>query len=236
MRAPTALIAILSASSLVSSPVVLADSWKDESGHGRERGGYEYKREYEAGGCKYEYKSGPDGYKEERKCEGYAGGPPSWAPAHGYRRKHGHRERGYAAPTVLDLSAGRCDRELIGRVLGGAAGAAVGSQIGDGDGRLVAIIGGAAIGVLVGGSVGRSMDRADYACVDHALEYAPSGQPVAWQNPDGENYQVTPQRTYQTSAGGYCREYTATATVGGRSQQTYGTACRQPDGSWRLVN
>lgn len=41
-----------------------ADPWKDESGHGR--GGYGY--EYKDGNCKYEYKAGPDGIKEERKC------------------------------------------------------------------------------------------------------------------------------------------------------------------------
>jgi hypothetical protein len=37
-------------------------------------------------------------------------------------------------------------------------------------------------------------------------------------------------------AGGLtCREYQATATVGGRPQESYGTACLQPDGSWRIV-
>lgn len=34
----------------------------------------------------------------------------------------------------------------------------------------------------------------------------------------------------------YCREYTATATIDGRPIPTYGTACRQPDGSWRIVS
>ena len=36
--------------------------------------------------------------------------------------------------------------------------------------------------------------------------------------------------------GRYCREYTATAVVGGKTQNTYGTACRQPDGAWQLVS
>ncbi len=34
----------------------------------------------------------------------------------------------------------------------------------------------------------------------------------------------------------YCREYTKNVTVGGRVQQSYGTACQQPDGSWQVVN
>lgn len=34
---------------------------------------------------------------------------------------------------------------------------------------------------------------------------------------------------------GYCREYTRTIHVGGRPQEGYGTACLQPDGSWRIT-
>lgn len=32
-----------------------------------------------------------------------------------------------------------------------------------------------------------------------------------------------------------CREYTAFATIEGEQQQIVGRACRQPDGSWRIV-
>jgi hypothetical protein len=37
------------------------------------------------------------------------------------------------------------------------------------------------------------------------------------------------------AAAGECREYQAPATIGGQQQQTHGTVCRQPDGSWRIV-
>ncbi|MEE3623263.1 hypothetical protein UCD39_04585 [Nitrospirillum sp. BR 11752] len=33
-----------------------------------------------------------------------------------------------------------------------------------------------------------------------------------------------------------CREYTSTITVAGQPTQQVGTACRQPDGSWRIMN
>lgn len=53
---------------------VQADSWKDESGHGKGR--REYKEEYWDGNCKVERKWKKNGeYKEERKCK---------APAHVY--------------------------------------------------------------------------------------------------------------------------------------------------------
>jgi hypothetical protein len=32
-----------------------------------------------------------------------------------------------------------------------------------------------------------------------------------------------------------CHAYQTTVTVGGVPRQVYGTACRQPDGSWRIV-
>ena len=34
----------------------------------------------------------------------------------------------------------------------------------------------------------------------------------------------------------YCREYTQTFSVGGKKQTGYGTACQQPDGSWKVVS
>ena len=33
----------------------------------------------------------------------------------------------------------------------------------------------------------------------------------------------------------YCREYQSTTIVGGQQIASYGTACQQPDGSWRIV-
>lgn len=172
-----------------------------------------------------------------------AGGPPPWAPAHGYRRKHKHKSKhyhyheyydGYGPPLNLDL--GRCNRDVIGQILGGAAGAAIGSEIGDGKGRIAAIIGGSIVGILIGSEIGRSMDRADALCTDQVLEYAPDGRTVTWDAGNNRQYAVTPAETYQTGSGAYCREYQATSTVGREVVETYGTACRQPDGSWHIVN
>ena len=41
---------------------------------------------------------------------------------------------------------------------------------------------------------------------------------------------------YQAPNGQYCREYQTTVYVAGRPQPSYGTACLQPDGVWRVVN
>lgn len=37
-------------------------------------------------------------------------------------------------------------------------------------------------------------------------------------------------------SGQYCREYQSSSVVGGRQVHSYGTACQQPDGSWRIIN
>lgn len=162
-----------------------------------------------------------------------AADPPPWAPAHGWRAKKGHHAS-TRIPFGIDL--GRCNRDAIGTLLGGAAGAAAGSTIGKGDGRLVAIAGGAILGALVGGSVGRAMDRADQHCVGQVLEWGETGRWVRWRHPDdGAEYQVMPRAPYSAGPGRYCREYTTRASIGGRPQEVYGVACRQPDGAWQIA-
>lgn len=128
----------------------------------------------------------------------------------------------------------------IGTGVGAVGGALLGSQIGKGSGRLVGTAAGALLGAALGSSIGASLDRADLAyherAADQALEYAPSGKPVQWNNPDsGNTGMVTVTNTYQDRSGQYCREYNDRVVVGGKTENAYGTACRQPDGSWEIV-
>lgn len=131
-------------------------------------------------------------------------------------------------------------KQTGGAVLGGAGGALLGSQFGGGKGKLAMTALGTLLGAYAGSEVGASLDRADQNFAQragaHAFETAPSGQAVAWHNPDsGHSGTITPTRTYETAPGSYCREYQQTVTVGGQQSQAYGTACRQPDGSWKVT-
>ncbi len=118
-------------------------------------------------------------------------------------------------------------------VIGGIVGGVVGSQVGGGRGRTAATIVGTIAGAAIGGSIGRSMDETDRLKAAHTLETVRTGVSSEWKNPDtGNEYRVTPTRTYETTEGP-CREYTMDARVGGKPETVYGTACRQPDGSWR---
>ena len=127
-------------------------------------------------------------------------------------------------------------REDSGMVIGGLLGGVLGAQTGDRHLRPVAIIAGTLIGASIGGSIGSYMDETDRLRTGQTLETVRTGVSSTWRNPDsGVQYQVTPTNTYET-AQGPCREYTMEALIGGRVEQVYGTACRQADGSWRIVN
>ena len=47
---------------------------------------------------------------------------------------------------------------------------------------------------------------------------------------------VVPPAAPPPAQTGYCRQYNGDATIDGKNQPFYGTACRQPDGRWHIVN
>jgi surface antigen len=149
------------------------------------------------------------------------------------------------ALVALTLMAG-CTTDGIGPkqgfgTLGGAAaGGLLGSQIGGGTGKLVAVGAGTILGALLGSEIGSSLDRADQAYAGRAVQQAyaaPIGQKIVWNNPEsGNSGVIVPIREgRQPNTNAYCREYQQTVTVGGRTQQAFGQACQQPDGSWKIV-
>ncbi len=131
---------------------------------------------------------------------------------------------------------GRGEQEQAGMVIGSVLGGVLGAQVGKGRGRTAAIIAGTMIGSAIGGNVGRSMDATDRLKTAHTLETVRTGVHSSWRNPDtGHKYTVTPTSTYATPSGP-CREYTVDGYIGGKKEKIYGTACRQPDGSWKTTN
>jgi surface antigen len=135
---------------------------------------------------------------------------------------------------------GEANKTTGGTLLGAAAGGLLGSQIGGGSGKLIATGAGVLLGGLIGHQVGTSLDKADVNYANQAQQRAyaaPIGQKISWTNPESGNAgTITPTREGQDSGGRYCREFQTTITVGGKPEQAYGTACRQPDGTWKVVN
>lgn len=141
-----------------------------------------------------------------------------------------------AGSVALGGCANEPTQQEAGMVIGGILGGILGAQVGSGSGRTAATIVGSIIGASVGGAIGRSMDEQDRMKVGHTLETVRTGVPSTWQNPDtGAAYTVVPTRTYDAQSGP-CREYSVDAVIRGKTEKAYGTACRQPDGSWQIVN
>jgi surface antigen len=127
-------------------------------------------------------------------------------------------------------------KTTMGGMLGAAGGGLIAAAAGGG---AAGIIGGVLIGGLVGGAVGNALDQKDkqmaQQAAQQAFENSRSGESSGWQNPDsGNSGSITPTHTYQAPSGQYCREYEQDIVVGGKPEKSYGTACRQPDGSWQI--
>jgi len=126
-----------------------------------------------------------------------------------------------------------------GTVVGAVAGGIIGNQVGNGTGRVLATVAGAMVGGIVGHSIGQSLDEQDRRLAQEAeyaaLEGGQSDVARPWRNPDNGHYgEVVPGRSYRRD--NYdCRDYKHTVYIDGRPRTMTGTACRNPDGSWRNV-
>ena len=151
-----------------------------------------------------------------------------------------------ALGTALALSgcATMSENETAGTILGGVAGAVVGNKFGKGSGKTAATALGAVIGASVGRNIGQSLDansrRQAGVATERALETAGIGESITWENPSNEggpaHGSATVTRQGADSEGRTCREFQQTVTIGGREEQSYGTACRDDNGDWKIVS
>ncbi len=181
------------------------------------------------------------GYRDKHDDDGHY---RKWRKHERYHRRHGDYDDGSGryyrdsrGRGGVEGVVGRCSRGVIGSAIGAGTGAIIGTRIGKGDGRTAAIVGGAIAGAILGGQIGRAVDDADRYCMERAPKPPPTSSNGIWKRPNRQTrYEVPPLANRRTLEGRYCREYVTTATIAGRRQQVYGTACRQPDGSWEVVD
>jgi surface antigen len=146
---------------------------------------------------------------------------------------------GLLALSLAGCANGGPSNEQIGGLVGAAAGVAIGSQIGSGTGRTLAIAAGALLGYWAGSAVARRLTTEDRAYMSStqnaALKSNGDGQTSSWRNPQsGNSGSITPTTTYKTAQGTTCRTFSESISAGGQSDSASGTACQQPDGSWRV--
>ena len=146
----------------------------------------------------------------------------------------------FLLPVIIAFSLASCGPQYSKGTQGAGIGAAGGAIAGQAIGRSTeATLIGAAVGTLLGYIVGNEMDKYDRQQLNQTYEYAPSGQPTSWHNPDnGNSYQVVPQPAYTqpSQPDRPCRKAEILATIDGRTEKTYTTACRNSVGQWVLQN
>ena len=132
-------------------------------------------------------------------------------------------------------------KQTVGTGAGALVGGILGSKMGGGSGKLWATGAGALLGAFAGSSIGKSLDQADMAYHQQAVEQAETGplnKTVDWNNAEsGHSGSVTPIREgHVQGSGQLCREYKQSINVDGKSQTAVGTACQNSDGTWTLQN
>ena len=133
------------------------------------------------------------------------------------------------------------DNEVLGSVIGAIGGGVIGHQFGRGSGKALSTFAGVLLGSVVGGQIGRDLDEAERlrlaSATQYALENQRSGTRTVWDNPDRRVCGVVvPKPAFKNELDQYCREFQQTVVIDGKKQNAYGTACRQPDGQWKIAN
>ncbi|MCA3268243.1 MAG: hypothetical protein ING19_19455 [Azospirillum sp.] len=141
------------------------------------------------------------------------------------------------------------NKTTAGGLAGAAGGAFAGARLFGGSNgfigkgsttQMAGVAAGTLLGALVGGSVGSSLDRADQAPAPRAqARQAPPE--IRWTDPDAESARPAPgpakilREGRDRETGQLCREFVQDIEVGGRAEKGWGIACRQDDGTWRVV-
>jgi len=145
------------------------------------------------------------------------------------------------ATTLMSGCAGTYNKATTGAALGALTGGALAYGVGqDSSKKELWTILGVGLGAVIGNNIGAQLDERDRLLagqtLQHTLEKAPTNATGSWNNPDsGNSGTVIPTQTTISTTGQPCREFTTTVNIGGQPQQGYGTACRQADGSWKIV-
>lgn len=125
---------------------------------------------------------------------------------------------------------------LIGALIGGLLGHSVG-----GDNRTATTTTGVIVGGVMGAALTGKLDCEDrsyaYRTYYDGFNSGRAGSRYQWRNPSNDHRGTFQVGQYYNDAGGFrCTTYSQTIYIQGRAQQARGHACRQPDGSWTVVD
>ena len=126
-----------------------------------------------------------------------------------------------------------------GAIVGGLIGGLLGNAAGHGG------TGATLAGVIFGGAVGAAL-TSNMDCEDRSYAYRTyydgfnsgrANRSYAWRNPQNDHHGDFRVRSYYNDPYGFrCANFTQVTYIRGRSYDASGRACRQPDGTWAVVN
>ena len=147
---------------------------------------------------------------------------------------------------TLILGLGACSwnesrSETLGAVIGGITGAVVGSKLGKGTGSGITTVLGATLGTMWGQDIAKGLSDTDkifsQRTTQDTLEYGKPGEQATWSNPDsGNSGTISADETYTNDDGEGCRQFETTVNVEGDARTATGTACRNANGEWQIVD
>jgi len=161
---------------------------------------------------------------------------------------YGQADDQYDSGYYQDSSSNCNDVDIaVGTGLGGLVRGIIGSQFGKGSGKTAATIGGVILGGIAGNAIAKDacQDKRQDAHYYNSAYYDSFNDPdederYEWSNPYTNNHgYVSAGEVYDEGYQGYegpCREFTQTVYIDGRPEQATGVACRQQDGTWRIVS
>ena len=95
------------------------------------------------------------------------------------------------------------------------------------------VLGFTAVTLKVLDNMNEEQQRAHEAALARAAT-ANVGETIIWQDA-GASGSVTTTRVGTSTNGYQCREFQHTVNIGNKAEVAYGTACLQPDGSWKVA-
>jgi surface antigen len=130
-------------------------------------------------------------------------------------------------------------REESGNMIGALLGGALAYELGkDSSNKEIWVATGLIGGALAGGHYAVLTQKGQLmhqSAIHSNLETAQDNSTTSWNNPNNNEHGSVTVRNTNVNNGTPCREFTQTIYVGGKAVQGYGTACRQADGSWKII-
>ena len=176
---------------------------------------------------------GPDRYSENPEGGVYRN--------HGEERWRSRYNHTYAYGDDTYYQQCRNGPDPAGVIIGGLIGGLVGNSITHGSGRFPGTLGGVVVGGAIGAALTNKMD-----CEDRSYAYKTyydgfnSGRTQSdyeWRNDhSGHSGRFRVDNYYTDPDGFRCASYRQSVTVDGDVRDTRGHACRQPDGSWAIID